>query len=120
MCVNWLNEVSWVFAGFHSLQAKAISRGAVFSHRGASMEVHRGERCNIDVQDVQDCWKEFILLILTIHVIKLSRDVSANSTTSGRVERTPRNDRLSRLTADVLPLVKPDVQISRIRLSIER
>ena len=36
------------------------------------------------------------------------------------VERTPRDERPRPMTADVLPLFKPDVQISRIRLSIER
>ncbi|NLB55670.1 MAG: hypothetical protein GX811_07905 [Lentisphaerae bacterium] len=37
-----------------------------------------------------------------------------------RVERTPRIERQKPMTADVLPLVKPDVRISRIRLSIEK
>ena len=37
-------------------------------------ERHERESSNMDGQDGQDSWKELILLILTIHVIKLSRE----------------------------------------------
>ena len=37
-------------------------------------ERHERESSNMDGQDVQDSWKELFLLILTIHVIKLSRE----------------------------------------------